>query len=87
MPGAIRYSLGPFAGTGETGDEPVNWDQVKGQWKEMSGKAKQQWGKLTDDDVQEAGGQREELAGKIQQRYGKTKEEAEREVDEWVARH
>ena len=65
----------------------MNWDQVKGQWKEMSGKAKEQWGDLTDDDVQEAAGQREVLAGKIQQRYGKSKEEAEREVDEFMAKH
>ena len=65
----------------------MNWDQAKGKWKELSGSAKQRWGELTDDDVQQAAGQREALAGKIQQRYGKTKEEAEREVDEWMARH
>ncbi len=63
----------------------MNWDQVKGKWDEMQGKAKEQWGDLTDDDVAEAAGQREQLTAKIQQRYGKTKEEAEREVDEWVA--
>lgn len=65
----------------------MNADELKGKWKEMSGKAKEQWGELTDDDIAEARGEREQLAGKIQQRYGKSKEEAEREVDEWMARH
>jgi uncharacterized protein YjbJ (UPF0337 family) len=51
----------------------------------MSGKARQKWGELTDDDIEEAKGDREELAGKIQNRYGVTKEEAERQVDEWSA--
>ncbi|WP_349358490.1 CsbD family protein [Stappia sp.] len=63
----------------------MNWDQVKGKWTEMQGKARQQWGELTDDDLAEAKGNREELAGKLQQRYGKTKEDARREVDDWVA--
>ena len=65
----------------------MNSDQLKGKWKEMSGKAKAKWGDLTDDDLKEAEGNREQLAGKIQQRYGKSKEEAEREVDDWMAQH
>ena len=65
----------------------MNSDQMKGMWKELSGKAKAQWGDLTDDDLTEAAGEREQLAGKIQQRYGKSREEAEREVDEWMSRH
>ena len=65
----------------------MNSDQMKGMWKELSGKAKSRWGDLTDDDIAEARGDREQLAGKIQQRYGKTKEDAEREVDEWMAEH
>ena len=64
----------------------MNWDQIEGKWKELSGKAQQQWGELTDNDIQEAKGDRRELAGKIQNRYGVTKEEAERQVDEWSAR-
>ena len=58
----------------------------KGRWKQLRGALKERWGELTDDDIAEARGDREELAGKIQQRYGKTREEAQREVDEWVAR-
>lgn len=61
----------------------MNWDIVKGNWKEWKGKAQQKWGQLTDDELQQADGQREELVGLVQQRYGKTKDEAEKEVDEW----
>jgi uncharacterized protein YjbJ (UPF0337 family) len=64
----------------------MNWDQIEGKWAEWTGKAQQQWGKLTDDDLQEAKGDRRELAGKIQHRYGVTKEEAERQIDDWTAR-
>ena len=64
----------------------MNWDQIEGKWKELSGKAQQQWGELTDNDIQEAKGDRRDLAGKIQNRYGVTKEEAERQIDEWSAR-
>jgi uncharacterized protein YjbJ (UPF0337 family) len=62
----------------------MNWDQIEGKWNEYKGKARQSWGDLTDDDLAEANGKREELAGKIQHRYGKTKEEAEREIDDWI---
>lgn len=63
----------------------MNSDQLKGRWKEMTGKVREQWGDLTDDENTEAAGEREQLAGKIQNRYGKTKEEALREVDEFMA--
>ncbi|WP_306117506.1 MULTISPECIES: CsbD family protein [unclassified Roseitalea] len=63
----------------------MNWDQVKGKWTELQGQAKQRWGQLTDDDLAQAQGDREELAGIVRQRYGKSKEEAQREVDDWMA--
>ena len=63
----------------------MNWDQVEGKWTEIKGQARQNWGELTDDDLAQASGKREELAGKLQYRYGKTKEEAEREIDDWIA--
>jgi uncharacterized protein YjbJ (UPF0337 family) len=63
----------------------MNWDQVEGKWKEMSGRMQAKWGELTEDDLQEAKGDRRELAGKIQTRYGVTKDEAERQIDEWLA--
>ncbi len=58
----------------------MNWDQVKGQWKQFTGKAKEKWGDLTDDDFTKIDGQREQLVGRIQERYGIAREEAERQV-------
>lgn len=63
----------------------MDWDRIKGNWKQMTGSAKQRWGELTDDDLTEAQGDRERLEGKIQERYGKTKDQARQEVDEWSA--
>jgi uncharacterized protein YjbJ (UPF0337 family) len=64
----------------------MNWDIVKGKWKQMSGSAKEKWGDLTDDDLQQIDGQRDQLVGKVQEKYGLAKDEAEREVDEWADR-
>lgn len=65
----------------------MNWDILEGKWKELRGKARAQWGKLTEDDLDEIAGHRESLAGKLQSRYGMARDEAEREVDAWAARH
>jgi uncharacterized protein YjbJ (UPF0337 family) len=65
----------------------MNWDQIEGNWKEFKGKAQAQWGTLTDDEIDRVDGRRTELAGLIQQKYGKTREEAEREVDQWMSKH
>lgn len=65
----------------------MNWDRIQGNWREWKGKARQQWGKLTDDDLDVVDGKREELAGKIQNRYGIAKDEAERQIDEWQNRN
>jgi uncharacterized protein YjbJ (UPF0337 family) len=64
-------------------EAPMNWDQIAGNWKQFVGKAKEQWGKLTDSDWDIIAGKRDQLVGKIQERYGKTREEAEREVAEY----
>ncbi len=64
----------------------MNWDQIQGNWKQMKGSAREQWGQLTDDDVEMAAGDRDKLEGRIQERYGKSKEDARREVDEWIGR-
>lgn len=61
----------------------MNWDQVKGKWKQIEGSVKTRWGKLTDDDLDVIAGQKDQLVGRIQERYGIRKEEAERQVDEW----
>ena len=61
----------------------MNWDTAKGDWKQFSGKIKEKWGKLTDDDLTTINGQREQLEGKLQERYGYAKEQAKKEVDTW----
>ncbi len=61
----------------------MNRDTMAGNWKQFKGKAKERWGKLTDDDLDVVEGKADQLAGKIQERYGKTKEEAQREVDDF----
>ena len=58
----------------------MNWDTVKGNWTQFAGKAKEKWGKLTDDDWKVVEGKRDQLVGKLQQRYGIAKDEAERQV-------
>jgi uncharacterized protein YjbJ (UPF0337 family) len=61
-------------------ENAMNWDQVKGQWKITKGKAREQWGDLTDDELEHVAGEQEQLEGLIQKRYGKTKEDAKEEV-------
>ncbi len=62
----------------------MNWDEIKGKWTQMTGSAKANWGKLTDDDLMEAEGNRDKLIGKIQEKYGVAKEEAEKQVNDWL---
>ena len=61
----------------------MNWDTVKGNWKQFKGKVQQEWGELTDDDCDKISGEREQLAGKIQERYGLGKDAAEAKIHEW----
>ena len=58
----------------------INWDQMKGNWTQFKGHVRQQWGKLTDDEIDQIEGQREILIGKLQERYGIAREEAEKQV-------
>jgi uncharacterized protein YjbJ (UPF0337 family) len=62
----------------------MNWDELKGDWKMAKGYLKDQWGKLTDDDLMHIDGKKDELVGKIQQRYGQTKEDALQRVDDFI---
>jgi uncharacterized protein YjbJ (UPF0337 family) len=62
----------------------MNSDQLAGKWRQASGKVKEKWGKLTDDDLTTINGQTEQLVGRIQERYGVAKEVAEKQVDEFV---
>ncbi|AML37548.1 stress-response protein [Klebsiella aerogenes] len=61
----------------------MNKDEISGNWKQLKGKAKEQWGKLTDDDMTVIEGKRDQLVGKIQERYGYAKDQAEKEVSDW----
>ena len=65
----------------------MNRDVLEGQWKQLKGKVKQQWGRLTDDDLDVVNGRYDELAGRIQERYGYAKQQAEAEVDSFLARY
>jgi uncharacterized protein YjbJ (UPF0337 family) len=62
------------------------WDQIEGGWKQLKGKVRERWGKLTDDDIDVIAGKRDQLLGKLQQRYGWVKDEAERHVAEFEER-
>ncbi len=64
----------------------MDWNQVEGNWKQFKGGVKEQWGKLTDDDLDVAAGKRDKLAGRIQERYGVAKDEAERQIDDYTSR-
>jgi uncharacterized protein YjbJ (UPF0337 family) len=61
-------------------------NRLEGSWKQIKGKVKEQWGKLTDDDLTAINGQREQLEGKIQERYGMQKDKVKQEVDNWFSR-
>jgi uncharacterized protein YjbJ (UPF0337 family) len=64
----------------------MNKDILEGKWTEMKGKVKEQWGKLTDDDLNQAEGRAERLIGLLQQRYGYARDEAEREYNRFAER-
>ncbi len=63
---------------------PVNADVIQGKWKELRGKIKERWSKLTDYDLDHIEGKREQLAGLLQHKYGYAKERAEQEIDKFL---
>lgn len=65
----------------------MNWTQVEGKWDQVKGAAQKQWGKLTDDDLAQARGGRDEFVGKLKERYGIAKEDAEKQVDDFMQRN
>jgi len=74
------YSQRKFGGT------TMNDDTLKGQWTQLKGRVREQWGKLTNDDIDQIQGRTEQLVGKIQERYGIARDEARRQVDSWSPR-
>jgi len=65
----------------------MNQDRIEGNWKQFKGKVKEQWGKLTDDDLDVIAGKRDQLLGRIQERHGVAKDEAENQVKNWESRN
>jgi uncharacterized protein YjbJ (UPF0337 family) len=64
----------------------MNWDRIEGNWKQFKGSALQQWGKLTDDQLDVIAGKRDLLLGRIQEAYGITKDETEKQLAAWQER-
>jgi len=62
----------------------MNEDVLKGQWNQLKGQLRKQWGRLTDDDIDQIKGQRDILLGKLQEYYGKDREQNERELERWL---
>jgi uncharacterized protein YjbJ (UPF0337 family) len=67
-------------------ESAMNWDRVEGNWRQLKGKVKEQWGKLTDDQLDEIAGKRDQLIGRIQKAYGVERDVAERQVNDWESR-
>ena len=62
----------------------MDWDRIQGNWKQFLGRVKEQWGKLTVDDLAAINGRRDRLEGRIQERYGCAKDKTREAVDEWL---
>jgi uncharacterized protein YjbJ (UPF0337 family) len=65
-------------------ESTMDWNRVEGNWKQVKGKVKEKWGKLTDDDLDVVAGRRDQLEGKIQERYGIAKDQVRKDLDNWV---
>ena len=63
-----------------------NWELVAGKWKQFSGQVKKKWGNLSDDELMQVNGRRDILVGKIQEKYGIAREEANKQIDEWISK-
>jgi uncharacterized protein YjbJ (UPF0337 family) len=76
--------LRAFSAGSKKGDSRMNWDRIEGNWKQLTGKVKEKWGQLTDDDLTQINGNREQLEGILQERYGYAKDRAKSEIDQWT---
>jgi len=65
----------------------MQWDTIEGNWKQFKGKVKEQWGKLTDDDLDRIAGKKDQLAGRLQESYGIGKDDAEKQIREFEAKN
>jgi uncharacterized protein YjbJ (UPF0337 family) len=64
----------------------MNWNRIEGQWHQLTGQLKSEWAKLTDDDLKHVAGKKDQLVGKLQEHYGILKDDAEKQIDKWIAR-
>jgi uncharacterized protein YjbJ (UPF0337 family) len=62
----------------------MNWDTVEGNWKQVKGTVREQWGKLTDNDLEQIAGKKDQLVGRIQERYGISRDVAQQQADQWA---
>ena len=65
-------------------EDVMNEDTLRGQWKQVKGRVREKWGKLTNDDLDQIQGRSEQLIGRVQERYGIAREEAKQQVDDWL---
>ena len=87
-PPVVAYAQSTTTTTTTTrNDAATIWEKIKGSWTQTKGAVKEQWGKLTDDDLMEIQGRREQLVGKIQTRYGISHDQAEAQVSGWEIKH
>jgi uncharacterized protein YjbJ (UPF0337 family) len=68
-------------------EQTMNRQQLEGNWKQVAGKIKEQWGKLTDDDLTKIAGKQEQLEGMLEERYGWNKEQIKKQVEDFMTRH
>jgi uncharacterized protein YjbJ (UPF0337 family) len=80
----VEPADGAFGAETYRKERAMNWDRVEGNWKQFTGKVKEKWGKLTDDDLTVINGKQDQLVGRIQERYGVAKDEAEKQVKTWA---
>lgn len=64
----------------------MNWDRIEGNWKQLKGKVREQWGRLTDDEFESIAGKRDKLAGSLQESYGIAQDVAEKQIDDFEAK-
>jgi uncharacterized protein YjbJ (UPF0337 family) len=87
LPAAANAQSSSTSTTISEPDLHTMWQKIKGSWTQTKGAIKEQWGKLTDDDLMEIQGRREKLVGKIQTRYGISHEQAEAQVSGWEQKY
>jgi uncharacterized protein YjbJ (UPF0337 family) len=82
-PCALERFTNRYVATWKRTECAMDWNRIEGNWKQFKGRAKEKWGRLTDDDLDVVNGRQDQLEGKIQERYGLAKDQAKKEVEAW----